>query len=445
MTPADAAGTLTVLGLGRLGAPMAACLASRGYRVIGVDTDAERVAAVGAGRAPVFEPGLADLMAGCRDQLLATCDTGAAVGASEATFIVVPTPSTDRGDFSLQHVTRAVESVGSALRRSDRSHLVVLTSTVMPGATDGPVRAALERSSGRRVGAGIGLCYRPEFIALGSVIRDYLNPDLVLIGESDAEAGARLESIYRRVCDGAPPVVRTSFVNAELAKIGLNTFVTTRISFANTLARLCERLPGADVDAVTGAIGLDRRIGSRCLRGAVGYGGPCFPRDNRAFAALARSVGVPADIAEATDRFNRRQVALLAELVRAQLPAGGRAGVLGLSYKPGTDVAEESPGVHLARELESSGVRVLAHDPAAAGAARRALAGATIAATAASCIEGADVAVVVTPWTEYRDVPAATWARPGRPRVVVDCWRFLPELAHVPGVRYVALGRHSGE
>ena len=140
----------------------------------------------------------------------------------------------------------------------------------------------------------MGLCYNPEFIALGNVVRDLLNPDFILVGESDSTAGDTLESLYRSTCDNHPPIRRMDLMNAEIAKLALNTYVTTRITYANMLAEICERLPGADVDVVTSAIGLDSRVGTRCLKGATAYGGPCFPRDNLAFAKLARMIGARA-------------------------------------------------------------------------------------------------------------------------------------------------------
>lgn len=450
--------TITVIGLGKLGSPIAACLASRGYRVIGADSDPRKVAAINEGVPPVFEPGLAELMSSCRGQLLATRDVEAAVAEAQATFIVVPTPGTPEGDFSLEHVLKAAEAAGAALGGSVRApvgaailgtdrphHLLVLTSTVPPGSTEGPVMTALEKASGKRCGTDFGLCYSPGFLSPGSVIHDFLNPDFLLIGESDSRTGDALESIYRRVCHGSPPVARMGFVNAELAKLAVSAFATTRISYANMLAWVCERLPGGDVDTVTAAIGLDSRIGPRYMKGAIGYGGPCLPRDNRAFMALARSLRVPADITEATDRLNQYQTTLLSELIRYHLPAEGVVGILGLSYKPGSDVVDESPGVRLVRELLSAGARVNAHDPAAAGHAVRMLGDrAQIAASAEACIEGSDVVALMTPWTDYRNLPAAVWSRQARPRVVVDCWRALPDLEGAPGVHYVPLGRGGG-
>jgi UDPglucose 6-dehydrogenase len=436
---------ISVIGLGKLGSPMAACFAAKGFTTIGVDLNESYVEAINEGRSPVYEPGLAEMLAEGRACLTATSDTVDAVTQTDATFLIVPTPSDDHGGFSVRFVLDACDAIGQAIRDKDGYHLVVLTSTVMPGATGGPVRQALEESSGKRAGVDFGLCYSPEFIALGSVLRDFLNPDFLLIGESDAKAGETLSGIYRKVVDNDPPIARLNFVNAELAKISVNTFVTTKIAFANMLARICERLPEASVDEVTSALGLDSRIGPKYLRGAISYGGPCFPRDNLALAALARSLGAPAFVAEATDAANRNGIDLLAQLVIERLPRDGTAAVLGLSYKPNTDVVEESPGLHLARTLAEQGVDVVAFDPAASANAERALAGSPVrfVDAAEDAIEESDVVVIATAWQEFAVIPPEAFDRDGDRRVVIDCWRMLaPE--QLEGIAtYVALGDGS--
>jgi UDPglucose 6-dehydrogenase len=434
---------ISVIGLGKLGSPMAACFAARGFTTIGVDINQGFVDAINDGRPPVFEPGLAEMLAEGRACLTATASAEEAVAATDATFVIVPTPSQEDGGFSLEYVLATMETIGHALAQKDGYHLVALTSTVMPGATGGPVRQALEETSGKRVGVDIGLCYSPEFIALGSVIRDFLKPDFLLIGESDERSGATLAGIYRHVVDNDPAVARLNFVNAELAKISVNTFVTTKIAFANMLARICEQLPDANVDDVTSALGLDSRIGAKYLRGAISYGGPCFPRDNLALAALARSVGAPAYVAEATDRANRDGIQRLANLVTHYLPEGGTAGILGLAYKPNTDVVEESPGLHLVRALADAGVDVVAFDPAALPTARRLMEGSAVrfVDSAERAIRDSDVVVITTAWQEFAGLDHSIFERDGEQRVVVDCWRILtPE--QLEGVAtYVALGK----
>src|SRR5687768_10090998 len=231
---------ISVIGLGKLGSPLSAVLASKGFSIVGTDLHQPYVDSINAGQAPVDEPRLQELIEANRDRLRATMDAAAAVAKTDVTFIIVPTPSDDSGRFRNSHILTAMEAIGAGLRKKNGYHVVVITSTVMPGSTGGEIRAALEVASGRRVGEQLGLCYNPEFIALGSVVRDMLSPDVILIGQSDVKAGDVLESIYDKACENKPVIQRMSFVNAELTKIAVNTFVTTKISYANMLAGLCD-------------------------------------------------------------------------------------------------------------------------------------------------------------------------------------------------------------
>jgi UDPglucose 6-dehydrogenase len=432
---------IAVVGLGKLGAPLAAVLASKGNDVLGIDVDPEAVRLLNEGRSPVEEPGLQDLVTTSRERLTATTDLAAAAGA-DVSILLVPTPSDDRGAFSNEHVLAALDEVGRGLASRDDHHVVVIASTVMPGSCDAEIRPVLENASGRRVGETLGLCYSPEFIALGSVIRDMLEPDMVLIGESDARAGEVLERLYAGVCENDPPFRRMSLVNAELTKIAVNTYVTMKISYANALADMCERLAGADVEVVTDALGLDTRIGSKYLRGGLAYGGPCFPRDNKAFGVLARDLGAEALLAEATDAVNVAQTDRLARVVQSRLEPGSAVGILGLAYKPDTGVVEESPGVALAAQLANAGYDVRVYDPAATEAGLRALGGVGRGCvSAAELLDQSDVAVITTPWPEFAELPLDELERAGRRAVVIDCWRLLPEDRPDGTVEIVRLGR----
>ncbi len=420
---------------------MAAVLASAGHRVIGVDLNDRAVRAINEGLAPVPETGLDDLMRDVSDRLSATTDMRQAVAKTDVTFVVVATPSEVGGEFSLKYVVPAMQEIGAALAEKDGYHLVVLTSTVMPGTTGGPIRQALEQASGKQAGVEFGLCYSPEFIALGSVIRDLRNPDFLLIGESDPRAGDLLLETYKSVCANDPPSARMNFTNAEITKLAVNTFVTTKISYANMLAQVCERLPSANVDVVTSALGLDSRIGAKYLKGGACYGGPCFPRDNRAFVALAADVGADAWLAQATDRQNVAQVAWVAAEVQGRLRPGERVAVLGLAYKTGTNIAEESHGLNLTRALAEAGIEVVAHDFAAVGQADGLLADlgsrVTITSELAEDLWDASVVVVATPWVQYRSLLEGLHAQAGGP-VVLDCWRLLSAAGDDP--TYVPLG-----
>ncbi len=432
---------ISVVGLGKLGVPLAACLAYRGFQVTGVDLDESKVESINKRIPPVFEPGLKELLQTSQGKLTATDDYDEAIGSSEVTFILVPTPSDEQGGFSVRYVNQACERIGAVLRNKSAYHLVVVTSTVLPGAVENELKPILEEQSGKSCGEEFGLCYNPEFIALGSAIHDLLNPDFVLIGESDQLAGDKLASIYKQLCENEPPVARMNFVNAELAKLSVNTFVTTKITFANMLAKICERLPGAEVDVVTSALGLDSRIGRKYLKGAVGYGGPCFPRDNLALSFLVRRLGSVATLAEATDGANRQEIQRLAELAKSKLPVDGVVGILGLAYKPNTDVVEESQGLLLAQRLSGEGISVSIFDPAGMKNAEMVLGDSVrFAESPQKCVQGADVVVIATPWDEFKSLSTKGLCRNGSRRVLIDCWRLLDPTLYESVVEYIPLG-----
>ncbi len=436
---------ISVVGLGKLGSVLAGVMANCGHEVVGVDINAGYVDAINAGRAPVREPGLDQMIARNATHLSATTDLRDAIARTDVTFVVVPTPSGPDATFSLQYILNAADSIGQALAGKSSYHLVVISSTVMPGSTGGEIRGRLEQVSGRTCGPDFGLCYNPEFIALGSVIRDMSKPDMILIGESDPRAGELLENIYRTVCPNNPPVARMNFVNAELTKISVNTYVTTKISYANMLAEICEQVPGADSSVVSAAIGLDTRIGRKYLKGAFGYGGPCFPRDNKAFARFAELHDVDATLARATDQVNQRQVNRLAGRVLDVAAEGDRVAILGLSYKPDTEVIEESQGVMLAQMLARSGVQVVVYDPAAMDMARRVLGGMVeFAPSMAACVGDACAVVIATAWEEFKTLdPRSLASGNGRRPVIFDWWHMLQPADFEAVADYIACGQGS--
>ncbi len=418
---------------------MAAVLAESGFQVSGVDVSKETVEAVNTCEPAIFEPGLKELMRSVRNRLSATDNCENAVVNSEVTFIVVPTPSDKEGGFSLKYVKQAMHDVGLSLAKTKSYHLVVLTSTVMPGAMDKTIRPELEAASGRTCGKEFGLCYNPEFIALGDVLNGLRKPDFVLIGESDPKAGALLASLQERICTVSPPMRRMSFVNAEIAKIAVNSFVTMKISFANTLAELAENVPGADVDTITSAVGEDKRIGGAYLKGALGFGGPCFPRDNIAFAHFARGAGVAAPLAVATQDINLRQASRLVSLLKNErIRPPAKVGVLGLAYKPNTNVVEASQALIIVQELANAGFEVRAYDPAAIENARPVLRDmVTFERSAKNCVTKSDICVLATPWPEFKRLDPALFKN----KTVVDCWRFFGTLTVKQARKNIVVGR----
>jgi UDPglucose 6-dehydrogenase len=272
------------------------------------------------------------------------------------------------------------------------------------------------------------------------VIHNIFNPDLVLIGESNKTAGDRLAQIFARLLSTKRQTARMNLVNAELAKLAVNSYVTMKITFANLLARLCERLSGGDVDVVTGALGLDSRIGAKYLKGGLGYGGPCFPRDNEAMLCLAHRLDVSFPLAIATDEANREIAGHVADVVASKVPIGASVGILGLSYKPNTPVIEESQGVLIAKILLERGFEVVAYDPIAMEAARNEF-GKSIkyAVSAQSCILEADAVLITTPWAEFKRLEYSRLNGSKDP-IVIDCWGMLDEEI-TKSARVVRLGK----
>ncbi|MDP2633036.1 MAG: nucleotide sugar dehydrogenase [Candidatus Curtissbacteria bacterium] len=436
--------TISVVGLGKLGSPFLATCASRGFNVIGLDVNRSVVDLINRTVPPVDEPGLPQLIKKNRARIRATTDYSEAINGSDITFIIVPTPSTKDGAFSNKYVLSAIQSIGKILTYKKKFHLIVVTSTIMPGSMDNEIVPLLEKISGKKVGYDIGLCYNPEFIALGSVIQNLLNPDFVMIGQSDDKSGEILENFYRKFCQNKSPVVRMNFINAEITKIALNSYITTKISFANTLAQICEKIPGGDVDQVTKALGLDSRIGNKYLKGALPYGGPCFPRDNRAFIHFAKKLKVSSPIAVATDKVNNDLAYKLAEKINSQVPPGGKVAILGLSYKKDTDVAEESAGVKIANLLSQKRNHIYAWDPKATNTAKPLLSSkVTLAKSMKDCLAQADVIVIASDWQEFKDIKPGDLASDNKRPILMDCWRVLDPLKYKNVAQYWAIGLES--
>lgn len=434
---------LSVIGLGKLGACTAACFASKGYEVISIDINKDLVDRINKGIAPIREPKLHELISASKERLRATRDYGQAIKQSDITFLIVPTPSTQDGSFSDEYLQDVLKNLAFWLKKIEKGcHLFVITSTVSPGTTEKKLIPLIESISGKKLNGGFQVCYNPEFIALGSVIKDFLNPDVVLIGQSCKSAGDKLETIYRSVCENTPHITRMSIISAEIAKIGLNSYVTMKISFANTLANICEKVAGADIDDITGALGADKRIGPYYLKGGPSYGGPCFPRDNRAFAAFAQVYGTKAMLATATDAVNRALTKHLAQRViqSASLSNKGTVAVLGLSYKPNTPVIEESSGIKLIDELLNNNMQVVAYDPLAMENARTYFGDKIVySSSVKDCFKRANVCVITTQADEFKSIDESYVVY--NPTTIIDCWRMLHPSALGNKVQYVPLGK----
>jgi UDPglucose 6-dehydrogenase len=416
---------LSIVGSGYVGTTIAACFADLGHEVTAVDIDADTVDRLNAGEATLYEPGLDELLAEhAGDRLTATTDYGV-LAETDVTFLALPTPAREDGSIDLSIILDAAESVGAALRSTDGRHLVVVKSTVTPGATDTHIGPAIRAAAGDETGQ-IGLAMNPEFLREGSAVTDFLEPDKLVLGSEadDPWASETLRAVFEPLIERTGvPVVETDLRTAETIKYANNAFLATKISLINELGNIC-KLHGVDAYEVSDALALDDRIGERFLRSGVGWGGSCFPKDVAAIIAAAREQGYEPELLSAAVDVNDRQPKRMLELLEGHIdPAGKRIAVLGLAFKPGTDDIRNSRAIPLLDALADRGAAVAAYDPVAADAMAERYPDIEYADSAADALRAAHGALVVTDWPAFADLDAEfdAMAEP----VVVDGRRIV--------------------
>jgi UDPglucose 6-dehydrogenase len=434
---------IAVVGTGYVGLVSGACFSEFGVWVSCVDSDADKVARLERGEMPIYEPGLAGLVAANRaaGRLQFTTALAPAVAAAEAVFIAVGTPSR-RGDghADLSHVFAAAEAIGRALAASP-GYTVVVTKSTVPVGTGRAVAAILERACPR---ARFDVAANPEFLREGSAIADFMRPDRVVIGAEAEPARAVLRQLYRPLYLLETPIVFTAIETAELIKYAANAFLATKITFINEIADLCEAL-GADVQDVARGIGLDGRIGGKFLHAGPGFGGSCFPKDCRALLRTAEEAAAPLALVDTVLKVNERRKAQMAERIIAALGGSARGktiAVLGLTFKPNTDDLREAPSLVIVPQLLAAGAVVRAFDPAGLAAAKQLLPGLVCGRDAYDAIEGADAVVLLTEWNEFRALDLDRVGRLLASPLVIDLRNiYRPAEMAAAGLTYLSLGR----
>ena len=437
---------VSLLGLGPVGLVTALCFVKRGYRVIGIDVDKYRIEKIRKGELPFVEPSLDNYLNSAikSGMFEATTDTSLNK-AADVSFITVGTPSAEDGDVDLTYVRSAATEIGKSLRDRAEYQLVLVKSTVLPGTARNVVKPLLEEYSGKRLGKGFGLCANPEFLREGKAIYDSEFPNRIVIGgehENDLDFS---ESFYKEFYgQRMPPVVKTTYENAELIKYASNSFLAMKVSYINMIANLCQKVEDADVQDVAKGIGLDERIGPRFLNAGVGWGGSCFPKDVKALSAFGKKINVETSLVNAARSINEHQPSKAIELAERLIGdfRGRKVAVLGLSFKPDTDDIREAVSIPLVNNLLSKGAEVVVYDPAAMPNARSELPkDVTFAPTALECITGADCCILVTEWDEFKRLPAQFFKEKMRYPAVVDGRRiFSPSEFIQSGVKFSAIG-----
>jgi len=446
---------ISVIGCGYVGLVTGACFAEIGHQVTCTDNDESKIVTLRAGKLPIYEPHLDALVQKniSEGRLHFTSDAGQAVRSSEAVFICVGTPPLDNGDADLS----AIDNVARMIATEGGGPKLVVEKSTVPAQTGQELKRALDVYS-RKSGTNFTVASNPEFLREGTAVNDFLHPDRIVVGVDDPAAAKKLREIYAPILDkkfncpahdgkcpdSSPPAFVVTTVNsAELIKHASNSFLALKISFANSLADMCDRL-GADVQEVTAAVGMDPRIGPQFLQAGLGFGGFCLPKDVQAFIRLAERVGIDFTLLKAVEQVNKQRIDLLLAKARKALWVlkGKKIALLGLAFKPNTDDIRFSPAIDAARRFLAEGANLHAYDPQAMDKTRKLLPEISFAKNPYELVNDADAAIIATEWDEFQRLD---WKRVhnemARP-LVIDARNVLnPAEMKSLGFEYYSFGR----
>ena len=432
---------IVVVGTGYVGLVSGACFSEFGFAVTCVDKDSDKITSLEQGEIPIYEPGLDDFVKrnSAAGRLRFTTELGPAVGAADAVFIAVGTP-TRRGDghADLSFVFSVAEEVAAHLS----GYTVVVTKSTVPVGTGQQVEQVIRKAN---PDADFDIASNPEFLREGSAISDFMRPDRVVVGVQTQRAKEIIRQLYRPLYLIEKPVLFTGLETAELIKYAANAFLAVKISYINQMADLCEKV-GANVHDVAKGMGLDNRIGAKFLHPGPGYGGSCFPKDTLALVKTAEGVDSPVSIVAEVVAYNKARKLEMSKRVISAFSGdvkGRKLSVLGLAFKPETDDMRESPAIELIRELNAEGAVITAYDPVALDEARQIFTEHIhYADSAKACLDGADGAIVVTEWNEFRALTPQLFADLMTGNILVDLRNiYEPEQMTAVGLNYRSIGR----
>lgn len=430
---------ICVVGVGYVGLVTGTCFAEFGNHVVCVDNDEQKIESLKKGIIPIYEPGLEEMVkknhfAG---RLHFTTDVAEAVEQSLAIFIAVGTPSDSSGSANLEYVYQVAETIGKLMT----AYKIVVTKSTVPVGTGKEIKALIKKNQSKRV--PFDVVSNPEFLREGSAIEDFMRPNRIVIGSNSEQAIAIMKDLYSPLYLIETPFVITNVETAEMIKYASNAFLATKISFINEMANICE-LVGADVHHVAKGMGLDGRIGSKFLHPGPGFGGSCFPKDTRAIAKLAESVGYRFEIVEAVIDVNEQQSRRMVEKIENALGdlKGKHLGVLGLTFKPNTDDIRESPAIKIIKALTKKGASIRAFDPAGMEASKQVLSDIEYGQDMYDVAKDADALIIITEWNEFRFLDWERIKSLLRSPIVIDLRNiYEPQKMKDRGLHYHCVGR----
>ena len=429
---------IAVVGTGYVGLVAGACLAENGNEVICVDKDQAKIETLWAGRMPIYEPGLEEMVKRntAEKRLTFTTNLPEAVQASEIVFIAVGTPMGEDGSADLQHVLAVAHEIGKSINK----YTVVVDKSTVPVGTAKKVKAAIASETS----VPFAVVSNPEFLKQGAAIEDFMKPDRVVIGCDDEKAGDVMRAVYAPFTRTGAPIMVMDTPSAELCKYAANAMLATRISFMNEIANVCERV-GANAEAVRKAVGSDRRIGPSFLFPGIGYGGSCFPKDVKAMLKSAADEGYDFQILHAVEAVNVAQKSVLFDKIQTQLGdlTGKTIAMWGLAFKPKTDDMREAPAITIIEKLLAAGASVRAYDPEVTETAKRVFGDRiTYCQHSYDALDGADALAVVTEWNEFREPDFKKIKQLLKSPVVFDGRNiYSPEQMRGLGFQYLSIGR----
>jgi len=392
---------ITMIGTGYVGLTTGTCFANLGHNVICLDIDEKKIKNLNKGILPIYEPGLKELVErGVKEKRLSfTTDVKHAIEESKVIFIAVGTPSGDNGKVDLKYVKSAAESIGKHINE----YKVVVDKSTVPIGTADIVKDIIKDN--QKESFEFDLVSNPEFLREGFAIKDFMNPDRIVIGHNNGKAKETLYSIYKTLERSDKPILFTDVKSAEMIKYASNAFLATKISFINEVARLCEKA-GADVKMVAKGMGFDTRIGPRFLQAGVGYGGSCFPKDVKGLASTGADYDIKFKILDAVEKVNAEQREIMFEKIKSLVPElkGKKIAVWGLAFKPNTDDMREAPSITVIKMMQEEGADIVAFDPVAQKSAEEILKNIKYAETSYDALRGADALVIFTEWDEFRNL-----------------------------------------
>ena len=428
-----------IIGLGFVGLSFASVLTSKGYSVIGVDTDKEKLEKIKNGIVPFYEPKLQSMLRRSLNAGLKVSSNILAIKKCDLIFVTVGTPQKRNGEIDLTMIKNVTNKIGKLLSKTQHKPVIVIKSTVIPGTTQGVILPILQRISGKKVGRDFGLLTNPEFLRETMAIKDTLHPHVIVLGGDDDIFLKKARRFYSNLHHDVP-IVLTNYNTAEIIKYANNSFLATKISFINQIASICEGIPDANIDDVAKTIGLDPRIGNLFLDAGPGYGGSCLPKDVKAIINFSTKAGINPTLLTAVEKTNKQQINSIIKLIKQNIGRiqGRKITVLGIAFKPETDDIRDSVSVELVNRLIKLGANITIHDPKAIENAKKIFKNKIkYQKSVSTAVKDCKCAIIMTAWKQYEKINNKTIKHMAR-KLIIDSRRIISDKKL--NAKYFAIG-----